>query len=306
MFFPDAQSTGASRLPAPPVRWPFLQLATQLAQLGVRVPQILGEDCANGWLVVEDFGDITLERASQAQPERRVLLYQRAVSDLARAHDAFDEHCALDEHTVLQDCPALARSLDGPFLYSELQHFREYGLEARGILLSAAQRTRFDALSFALSDRIAAQRYGFSHRDYQSRNLMVLGDESESLGWIDFQDATLAPQSYDLVALLGDSYQHFDEAFVAARLKEYVALRRRVQLDVTALRSEFDRVLIQRKLKDAGRFVYIHQTKQDASYLAFVAPSLQRVAAALRRNSEDSTLSGLHQLLSELLPSSFA
>ena len=59
------------------------------------------------------------------------------------------------------------------------------------------------------------------HRDYQSRNLMVVDDGTLRLVWIDFQDALLGPRVYDLVALLNDSYQEFDRPFVEARLAEY-------------------------------------------------------------------------------------
>ena len=41
------------------------------------------------------------------------------------------------------------------------------------------------------------------HRDYHSRNLML---HDGSLYIIDFQDARMGPDTYDLVSLLRDSY----------------------------------------------------------------------------------------------------
>ena len=52
--------------------------------------------------------------------------------------------------------------------------------------------------------RSTPSRRGFTHRDYQSRNLMVLPGGEQVV--IDFQDALLGPRQYDLVALLRDSY----------------------------------------------------------------------------------------------------
>ena len=62
----------------------------------------------------------------------------------------------------------------------------------------------FDRIARALD----AEPKGFTHRDYQSRNLMVLPSGEQAV--IDFQDALLGPRQYDLVALLRDSYVELD------------------------------------------------------------------------------------------------
>jgi aminoglycoside/choline kinase family phosphotransferase len=85
------------------------------------------------------------------------------------------------------------------------------------------------------------------------------------------------------VALLCDSYQPFDRAFVEARLDDYAAARGLSSLDRRALGREFDLITLQRKLKDAGRFVFIDKKRGDASFLPFVAPTLAIVENALER-----------------------
>lgn len=99
--------------------------------------------------------------------------------------------------------------------------------------------------------------------------------------WIDFQDALLGPRVYDLVALLNDSYQEFDRAFVESRLGEYAAVAGIP--DVGQLHAEFDLVTVQRKLKDAGRFVFIDRQKGNPSFLKFVEPTIKKVGGALAR-----------------------
>src|SRR5205814_9637471 len=126
--------------------------------------------------------------------------------------------------------------------------------------------------------RIAAWRRGFTHRDYQSRNLMVR--PTGKIAWIDFQDALLGPRVYDLVALLNDSYQEFDRAFVEARLPEFAATSNYDAADAPSLVREFDYVTVQRKLKDAGRFVFIDRVKHNPSFLHFVTPTVRKVRDA--------------------------
>jgi hypothetical protein len=109
--------------------------------------------------------------------------------------------------------------------------------------------------SAVASPRGSRWKRHFVHRDYQSRNLMVRA--SGAICWIDFQDALLGPRVYDLVALLNDSYQEFDRAFVEARLDEFAAAAGLGKDERALLGREFDYVTVQRKLKDAGRFVFI-------------------------------------------------
>jgi len=110
------------------------------------------------------------------------------------------------------------------------------------------------------------------------------------LYWIDFQDALLGPRAYDLVALLADSYQSFDRAFIDARLDEFAAAAGLDAASRAALGREFDVITVQRKLKDAGRFVFIERVKKNPSFLPYFAPSLTKVRAALERLADEDDM----------------
>jgi aminoglycoside/choline kinase family phosphotransferase len=69
-----------------------------------------------------------------------------------------------------------------------------------------------------------------------------------------------------------------------------------------ALGREFDLITVQRKLKDAGRFVFIERSKGDASFLVFVEPTLAIVRQALDRLGDDAILADLAALLAQLVP----
>jgi aminoglycoside/choline kinase family phosphotransferase len=187
------------------------------------------------------------------------------------------------------------RGFDRKLLGWELEHFREWGVEALGNVLSDAEQAAFQEATRYVVETLLGFEQGFVHRDYQSRNLLALADGS--IGWIDFQDALLGPRAYDLVALLRDSYQDFDDAFVSARLGDYAAARGLSQEDAQRLAFEFDVITVQRKLKDAGRFVFFERSRGDASYLQYFVPTLEMVREALGRLPGRPELRALDELV---------
>ncbi len=294
MFVPDAARPDEIQKGGPSAgRWPFLEVRDLLDGHGIRVPRLIAEATEHGWLLLEDLGDDTIAHFLTRRPEAKRAVYQAAVRDLAGAQRAL---AAAPATSIVR-----TRAFDADLLRWELDHFREWGLEARGIALDADDRAAFDAIGARLAERIASWPRGFVHRDYQSRNLMVLGDDPASIAWIDFQDALLGPRVYDLVALLSDSYQEFDRAFIAERLDEYAA---HAGLDAEGraeVAREFDLVTVQRKLKDAGRFVFIDRQKGNPSFLPFVEPTIAKARAALERLSSDDDMRALGALLARAL-----
>jgi N-acetylmuramate 1-kinase len=271
-------------------RLPFLEMRDILQNARVRVPALYGAAPEHGVLIVEDLGETLAERIAR-EPAARPALYRRAVEDLAAAQKA------------LAHLPATAiartRSFDRELLTWEVEHFREWGIEALGGALSDAELATFGRATSWLVDTISSFEQGFVHRDYQSRNLLALPDGS--LAWIDFQDALWGPRAYDLVALLRDSYQDFDEAFVEQRLSEFAVARSLSAPELQRLHFELDVITVQRKLKDAGRFVFFERTRGDASYLQFFVPTLQLALAALSRLPERPELSGLSAIVKRQL-----
>jgi aminoglycoside/choline kinase family phosphotransferase len=300
MFAPEGARPDEVSQGAPSPRWPFLEVRALLASRGVRVPNVLAEDLPAGLLVLEDLGDLTLAEALRRDPSRRPALYRRAAIDLAGMHAAMSDGAP---GTVVA-----SRRFDEALLRWELAHFVEWGLDARDVSRSAASRAALDEAFDALAKQLAAAPLGFVHRDYQSRNLMLdpTAGAADALVVIDFQDALIGPRAYDLVALLRDSYQDIDEAFAADVIATYAASRGMDASERAALAAEVDRLTVQRKLKDAGRFVFIERRKGDPSFLPYVAPSLRRVRGALERlGPSDALFARIHALLAEALPDAF-
>jgi hypothetical protein len=263
----------------PPAEEPFVDVQRYLATIGVRVPAVLGFERDEGLMVLEDLGDDMLETRLLAGAPRAPL-YEAAIDQLARLRAAAEARPG--------GCVAFTRAFDRDLYRWELEHFVEWGLEAwKGGKLTPAARAvadrRFDAISAALD----AEPKGFTHRDYQSRNLMVLPGGAQAV--IDFQDALLGPRQYDLVALLRDSYVELDAPFVEAMLRRWLEKFHAAggpRLDYEPFRATFDLLTVQRKLKDAGRFVFIDRVKKNPGFLPSIPASLRYVREAFARRPE--------------------
>jgi aminoglycoside/choline kinase family phosphotransferase len=256
---------------------PFINILDHLAKADIPVPALYHYDADAGLLYLEDFGDVTLVQAYQhGTGQTRQSLYREAIEILAQMQ--------LRASTHHPRCLAFQRAFDVPLLMWELDHFVEYGIEARRGPLSTADRVTIRKEFQNISELLASQPKVFAHRDYHSRNLMVRSCESRSrLGVIDFQDALLGPSTYDLASLLRDAYVALEEAFIEDLLAYYRELMLKQGCPTPErheLRKLFDLTSIQRNLKAAGRFVYIDRVKHNSSFLT----DIPRTLGYVRRN----------------------
>jgi aminoglycoside/choline kinase family phosphotransferase len=278
----------------PPKELPFVNVHRYLSRLDVRVPRIVRYDDKEGMMVLEDLGDVTFERALDT--EGREPLYGRAIDMLARLRAQAERHPE-------PSCLAFTRVFDEELYLWELHHFREWGMEAwSGKKPTPAELSELDAVFQRLAKELASAPKGFTHRDYQSRNLMLTGGE---LVVIDFQDALQGPRQYDLVALLRDSYVELEYAFVDLMLDRYLD---RFESDAGIhvprgpFKTFFDLLTVQRKLKDAARFEFIHRVKGNPGFLPSIPASLRYVRTALERRKDVPALARLREMVAPYVP----
>jgi aminoglycoside/choline kinase family phosphotransferase len=252
----------------------FLAMHGYLEAGGFPVPRVFRADLGLGLIALEDLGDRTLDAAVRAAPpaERRAL-YARAVTliaDLQRVGASRPD----------PGCLAFQRRFDEPILRWELEHFREWLLEKDlGVRLPATEATILDEGFGWLARALADSPPVLVHRDFQSRNIMLAPGAGSELKVIDFQDALLGSQAYDLVALLRDSYVELPAADVEELLSVFV--RASGTISAVPLRNLFHMQTVQRKLKDAGRFVFLDRARGNPSYRRWIPTSLRYVAEAL-------------------------
>ena len=122
-------------------------------------------------------------------------------------------------------------------------------------------------------DELAGEPRVLCHRDYHSRNLMFHQDR---LYIIDFQDARMGPDTYDLVSLLRDSYVDLPEQTVSDLIAYFLALKGASGQEET-FRDRFDLMALQRNLKALGTFGYQTTARRNPVYIQYIPRTLRYV-----------------------------
>lgn len=236
----------------------FVDIAQLWSKSGVKVPTVFAFDEANGFMLLEDFGDCLLH--PQLTHDAADGLYKSAIDSLIE----------LQQLERTENIPAYDREL----LDREMTLFPDWLCEKQmGLSLNQDDRAMLNQVFDTLALSALAQPQAMVHRDYHSRNLMVclanppLHDE-DFIGIIDFQDAVWGAHTYDLVSLLKDCYIQWPREQVLNWL-DYYACQSNQDSDYAKqdLIRDFDLMGMQRHLKAAGIFARLSIRDGKHGYL---------------------------------------
>ncbi len=263
----------------------FIQVADILLKAGVHAPEIMAKDVEQGFLLLTDLGDTTYLQALKAQSDTAHSLYQ----------DATD---ALIKMQLTQQVDGLP-PYDETLLLNELNLFPDWYIAKHlNIDLSADQRQVISSAFKQILQNNLSQPKVFVHRDYHSRNLMVI---SPNPGVIDFQDAVYGPITYDLVSLFKDAYIRWEEEDILDWTIRYWEKARKAGLpvatDFATFYRDFEWMGVQRHIKVLGIFARLYHRDGKDSYLNEMPLVMEYLRKACERYHE---LHLLHNLLDEL------
>ncbi len=265
---------------------PFANVAELLQQMTLPVPVILGHSDTLGIIALQDLGDVTLQAHLGTAPiTEHAALYRQAVALIEQIQRRGAEF-ASDRFVPY------GIAFDAEKLTWELNFFLKHFVEGyRASPVAAEVRRQFDREFAEIVRELASEPRVLCHRDYHSRNLML---HDGSLYIIDFQDARMGPDTYDLVSLLRDSYMDLPERQVDSLIAYFLALKGRP--DDEAFGRRFDLMALQRNLKALGTFGYQTMTRRNPVYIQYIPRTLKYVRDNLEKYPRFATL---RELLAE-------
>ncbi len=285
-FRVTANGTSYIVMDAPPDKencGPFIEVAMRLQQSGLNAPRIIASHLEHGFLLLTDLGSQLYLAALTKGPVDN--LYDDALKALL----------TMQIHTNCEGLPLY----DHQLLHREMNLFTDWLIGKHlNLPLSSTEQVDLAAGFELLSSAALAQPLVFVHRDYHSRNLMVVSDNNP--GILDFQDAVKGPITYDLVSLLRDCYIAWPQQRIQGWVNNYFSQAQQAgllnQVDETQLIRWFDWMGIQRHLKASGIFARLYHRDGKSGYLPDIPRTLNYIVTVSAHYPE---LAFLHQLVSQ-------
>lgn len=257
----------------------FIAVSRALSSIGLNTPQIIHQNIAAGFLLLDDFGDATYLKILNASNADQ--LYGKAIEALIKIQGC--------KNIPGRETPIFSQE----FMQREWGWHKEWFLSRFLLLPISRVEHELDAAFHLLSAEISQQPYLFMHRDYHSANLMYLANRE--VGILDFQDAFFGPVTYDLVSLLRDCYIAWPEKKVLRWVKryyDYLNQNKMVQpISEDCFVRWFDWMGLQRHLKALFTFSRKKLRDNQKQYLKYMPRTLDYIITVSARYPE---LYGLH------------
>ena len=262
---------------------PFVAVAELLRSLSLTVPVVIDAELDAGFILMTDLGSTQYLNALQRDPGSADRLYADAVDALVamqQRYAAKPVHLPVYEESRLRD---------------EMNLFRDWLCQKHlNIRFSPTESRAWSVLADLLVTSASAQDRVIVHRDYHSRNLMVVNNGNP--GILDFQDAVIGPLTYDLVSLLKDCYWALPTSLVSRFLTRFCDARdacSQSPVDRRVFRRSFDLMGVQRHLKAAGIFARLQHRDGKPNYMPDVPRTLGYIVATADDYPELNFLSDL-------------
>ena len=256
----------------------FIDIALLLSDNKLPAPKIYVSS-NDGFYVQQDFGDQLL-------------------------HGSLNEHTADHLYTIAMNYIVDLQQVDSSslpsynsqLLQAEMGLFTDWFVNKHLNYTLTEENKNLLASTYQLLEANALEQpQAFVHRDYHSRNLMVL-DESH-LGMIDFQDAVVGPITYDLVSLLRDCYIDWPQEKIDLWLKQFMDKLPK-QYDYPQFVRWFDLMGLQRHLKAIGIFSRLKYRDNKPSYMDDIPRTMNYVLTVSNKYDE---LKPFHTFINKLL-----
>ncbi|MFV5190858.1 MULTISPECIES: aminoglycoside phosphotransferase family protein [Acinetobacter] len=232
---------------------PFVNIDEFFDKNGVRVPHIVAKDLTLGLLLLEDFGDVVLS----------TLLNDKTVDEYYA--QSFKQLIELQQVDGQAHLPAYSYEK----LMTEMRLLTEWMLPSLNIQPTEQQLETIEQAFDFLAIEATQQPQVIVHRDFHSRNLMKIEGEQE-LGVIDFQDAVIGADTYDLISITRDAYVQWNAERVYQWFEVFYNLlpaSAKENRSFEQFKRDADLMAIQRHIKILGIFVRLFERDGKSGYL---------------------------------------
>ncbi|OGM10720.1 hypothetical protein A2Z67_01975 [Candidatus Woesebacteria bacterium RBG_13_36_22] len=234
----------------------FVNVRNYLSSNQFSVPEILNVDIDNGFIVLEDFGDNTLDKYLVKNPKDTKKIYKLIVDLVISLNN-------------LNNPPFL--EFNKQFFLDELAIFTRWYMPLIDRFIVDNKINRFNsswdqALEYLLKED---KKQVFVHKDLHCGNLFRLPNRSgvRKLGIIDFQAAKRGSMVYDITSFLYDCRLPLQKDLRDNLIERYMTGN---DWNIQKFQNLCDIYIAQRNIKILGNFAYLYKEKGNGKYLNFL------------------------------------
>lgn len=245
----------------------FVPATRRLEKIGAHVPHVMAFDEQRLCVWLQDLGRVDLHSFDQKPWSARQPLYEATLREAAKIHGVGEQHLTATDITELE--PAFDEALYEWEQNYFLDHFvgghlgREFANSEYADARNALQQLR---------RRLGRLPRCLVHRDFQSQNVLIQGDEA----WlVDYQGLRLGRAEYDLASLLYDPYVNLTRTERGNLLRYYAEHR---GLDLAELREVFYLCAAQRLMQALGAYANLSRNLGKPHYLQHIPAAVANLA----------------------------
>ena len=252
----------------------YLILQKHLYNGGIGVPRVYRIDRKTNFIIVEDLGKDSLYELVTTKKRDIYQVYQPAITELIKLQ--IDGYLNVPINVYY----------DYEHIKWEQKYFRQFFLYQfckipmkRLKILDAD----FECLAGKLIEESKPISNFLMHRDYQSQNIYI---KDGRVRIIDFQSARIGPLTYDLAALLKDSYINISKNLENKLLDYYLNCLRKKRIEFE--RKKFLKIYrltgLQRNMQALGAFSNLLLNRNKTHFRQYIPRGLKLLKSGLKNS----------------------
>lgn len=257
---------------------PFVKIDYFLRENNFSAPKIIAIDEINGFLLLEDFGDVSLTSHLKSNPQDEIKLYQKACEQLIKLHNL--------SNTKIKNFKTISY-YNNHLLLKEVLLFLDWYLPLIDKKISIKDKSYFKKLWFNQFDKLSKNNHFFILRDFHADNIMLIKKQNQKdfdIGLLDFQDGVIGSNAYDLVSLLEDARRDVDSQTVSYIMNYYIENSPTKSEEFI---NDYNILSLQRNIKILGIFARLSKRDGKDNYLNLMPRVKNHVKNRLQENQND-------------------
>ena len=233
----------------------FIKISEHLNAIDLSAPKIIKKDHINGLFLIEDFGNMTFNEAIKNNISEK-MLYKNAAQCLSKIHKSY----------IPKNIPIY----NNKYLLAELSLFTEWFFKEIDIELNNSAIMKWEKAWNKVLIEINKGNNKLVLRDFHADNLFWLPkrENNKRIGLIDFQDALIGHEAYDISSLLEDVRRNVSKKTKEIVIQEFIKISN--IKDEKQFLQNYKVLTAQRNAKIVGIFIRLARRDNKKNYLKLV------------------------------------